>query len=396
MDGGAGDGDDRITATEAAARLGVKRETLYAYVSRGMLESRRALDGKTSTFDRTEVDALRARRGRRRDGAVETVIGSGITRIADDGLSFRGRAVEALVPRGFEAVAGWLWGDPDSTAWAVDREVEQAVARVAIALPEAAPGIDRLRLAAAVASAGDPLRHDRSTAGVARIGRRLLSAYLGGLPVLGRERSGGVADRLWPRLTARRGGPDRVAALDTALVVLADHDLASSTFAVRVAASVRADPYSVAVTGLGALGGPLHGAASAGVHELFARADQLGSPGEAVGELLRRDQVLPGLGHPVYQRADPRYRLLQRATTTAFAGDRRLEVVEAVTGVLASRSDRIPNIDLALGGLTWLAGMEPDAGEVIFAISRTVGWLAHAVEEYGEAPLRFRPRSLPR
>jgi citrate synthase len=248
-----------------------------------------------------------------------------------------------------------------------------------------------------VASGLDPLRHDRSPAGVARAGRRLIQAYVQALPPRGRARAGGtVAQRLWPRLTARPADPVLVQALDTALVVLADHDLASSTYAVRVAASVRADPYSAAVTGLGAIGGPLHGAASAAVHELFDRAVELGSPGAAVGDLLRRDRPLPGFGHPVYHSVDPRYRLLQGAVTAAFGSDPGLEVVEAVTGVARSRRDDVANIDLALGALTWLAGMASDAGEVVFAVSRTAGWLAHASEEYGEAPLRYRPRSLPR
>jgi len=55
--------------------------------------------------------------------------------------------------------------------------------------------------------------------------------------------------------------------------------------------------------------------------------------------------------------------------------------------------DEFPNVDLAMGAFTWLAGMAPKAGETIFAIARTASWLAHAVEEYDEAPLRFRPRT---
>lgn len=52
-----------------------------------------------------------------------------------------------------------------------------------------------------------------------------------------------------------------------------------------------------------------------------------------------------------------------------------------------------PNVDLALGAFTWLADMAPDAGEAVFAISRTAGWIAHGLEEYTEPPLRFRPRA---
>jgi citrate synthase len=112
--------------------------------------------------------------------------------------------------------------------------------------------------------------------------------------------------------------------------------------------------------------------------------------------VLRRGERLPGFGHAVYQRADPRFGLLLGTVRTGYAGDRRLEVVEEVIGVGRGRTDEVANVDLALGALTWLSGMGHDAGEVVFAVSRTVGWLAHGVEEYAEPPLRFRPRSLPR
>ncbi|MFQ5558336.1 MAG: MerR family transcriptional regulator, partial [Acidimicrobiales bacterium] len=69
----------RISATEAAERLGVKRETIYAYVSRGLLDSRRAVDGKTSTFDPGQVERLRRRRVARRPGRLEVPLASAVT-----------------------------------------------------------------------------------------------------------------------------------------------------------------------------------------------------------------------------------------------------------------------------------------------------------------------------
>jgi citrate synthase len=76
-----------------------------------------------------------------------------------------------------------------------------------------------------------------------------------------------------------------------------------------------------------------------------------------------------------------------------WAADPRLGTVFRVRDVLGERSDAIPNVDLALGALTFLAGMPAAAGEALFAIARTAGWLAHAMEEYEEKPLRFRPRA---
>ena len=81
------------------------------------------------------------------------------------------------------------------------------------------------------------------------------------------------------------------------------------------------------------------------------------------------------------------------AIMTAFGKDRRLAVVQEVRDVISQRTDAVANVDLALGSLSYLAGMESDAGEVMFAIARTAGWLAHALEEYEEQPGRFRPRA---
>jgi citrate synthase len=100
---------ERITAAEAAARLGVKRETLYAYVSRGLLEST-TLDGKTSTFDAAEVAALRSRRTRPRPGRFDASIVSSLTHVHDHRILVRGHDLIGLASSaGFEGVALLLW-----------------------------------------------------------------------------------------------------------------------------------------------------------------------------------------------------------------------------------------------------------------------------------------------
>ena len=94
--------------------------------------------------------------------------------------------------------------------------------------------------------------------------------------------------------------PGAADALDAALVLLADHELATSTVAVRVAASTRADLYDAVSAGLGTLGGPLHGGASQLAHSLLVDAERLG-PDRALNEILRWQGMLPGFGHTVYQ-----------------------------------------------------------------------------------------------
>ena len=203
----------------------------------------------------------------------------------------------------------------------------------------------------------------------------------------------GIAARLWPRLCPDEPSPGLLDALRAALVLLADHELAASTLAARVAASVRADPYAVVATGLGAVGGALHGGASLGAETMLAAARDAAAAPRVVGDLLRRGERVPGFGHFVYRGGDPRAGLLLALVRSAVPASPRLAVVDAVLAEMHRRALPEPNIDFALAVLATCAGMIRGAGEVIFAVARTAGWLAHALEEY-TASTPLRPRAV--
>jgi citrate synthase len=174
-------------------------------------------------------------------------------------------------------------------------------------------------------------------------------------------------------------------------VLLADHELAASTLAARAAASVHADPYAVIVTGLGAMSGALHGGASLGAETLLAAARDPGDVPRVIGELLRRGEKVPGFGHPVYRAGDPRAVLLLGLVRQAAPRSARLAVAETVLAEVGRKSLPEPNVDFALATLARVAGMTGGAGEAIFAVARTAGWIAHALEAYaGPGPLRLR------
>ncbi|WP_308205086.1 citrate/2-methylcitrate synthase, partial [Frankia tisae] len=199
---------------------------------------------------------------------------------------------------------------------------------------------------------------------------------------------------LWGRLAGGPGDPAAVACLDRALGLLADHDLAVSTFAARVAASARADPYAVVSAGLAALDGPLHGGASRLAYRLLAEVVDRGDAVLVVSEYLRAGQPIPGFGHGLYPDGDPRARALLAAITALPAAEPLLAAAREIARAAGRERALRPNVDLALAVLTLAAGMPAEAGEVIFAVARTVGWLAHALEEYQETPLRLRPRGV--
>jgi citrate synthase len=212
-----------------------------------------------------------------------------------------------------------------------------------------------------------------------------------------RTRPGGpemaVAARLAPKLCAGPIPPGLVRVLNAALVLVADHELAASTLAARVAASMRADPYAVVATGLGAMGGALHGGAALGAELMLGSASSPADAPRVVGDLLRRGEKLPGFGHFVYKEGDPRANLLVRLVAELAPDAPQLAIAQAVTDEARRRALPEPNIEFALAVLAGVAGMIRGSGEAIFATGRTAGWLAHALEEY-ERNIPIRPRSI--
>jgi citrate synthase len=376
-----------LTTAQVAQRLGVKPATVYAYVSRGLLTSARNADGKASLFREDEVAAFAA--GRRK---ATPAIRTGLTLIKDGGLFYRGRDAVALArDQPYEAVATLLWtGELRSEPLRATPGLRELGEAVTAPLPASARLADRLRVICAAAASADPLRFDTTPAAVIATARTMLGTMAAALPVRGAEPPS--ADRafaavLWPRLTSAVPAPAGLAALNAALVLLADHDIAASTLAARVAASTRANPYAVVGAGLSALDGPLHGAASTLAYALLADAVRTGDPIAAVSERLRLGPAIPGFGHPLYPDGDPR----AAALLALLADGRSRAVVEAVAEAATRRSGIAPNVDFAIAAFALLNGMPPDAGEAIFAIARTAGWIAHALEEYADRPLRFRP-----
>ena len=404
---------DYLTTAEAARRLGVKPATLYAYVSRGVLSRVRAPDGRTSLFGAEEVEQL-ARRGRPRRpaGVADITVESAITEITGDSLRFRGLdATRLAVSRTFEEVAELLWTGEFPSGRESGREpwrarpAALAAGRAAqAALPAGILPLERLQVIVPAMAATDPLRLQLDRPAVIAAGQNIIAGMVDCLPGDVTSAAGEpVAGRLWSRLCAGnepgngpghgqgRPAPGLMRALSAALVLLADHELAASTLAARAAASVRADPYAVVGTGLGAMSGALHGGASLGAETLMAAARGPEDVPRVVAELLRRGEKVPGFGHFVYRGGDPRAILLLDLVRQVAPKSRQLAVADAVFAEVRHKSLPEPNIDFAIATLVRVAGMVRGAGEAIFAVARTAGWIAHALEAYsGPGPLRPR------
>ena len=311
----------------------------------------------------------------------------------------------------YEEVAELLWrvDPPSAVGW--------RPAALGTPPPTALGSSDRLRWAVLMAGAADPLRSDLRPQSVVAAARRLvatmvsvlprpdpsggrtparrvprdadgdLELHLAGRAPLSNTVAGAVTGRLSPAPSTAL-----VRAVNAALILLADHELATSTVAVRVAGSTRADLYDATMAGLGVVAGPLHGGASQLVHTLLRDAERSG-PERALDDTLRWQRHLPGFGHTVYEGADPRGIVL-RELIDPLASPEQRRLLDAVLALAAQRSVPGPNIDLALAALTIAGGMPEDAGRTIFTIARVAGWTAHYLEELGERPLRYRARAV--
>ncbi|HEY3941508.1 MAG TPA: citrate/2-methylcitrate synthase [Acidimicrobiales bacterium] len=397
-------GDEWLTSEAAAARLGVKPETLYAYVSRGAVRSERVPGSRRSRFLRADVEQLASRqRAGGRAGGLEVLVQTDLTLLDPTGhLYYRGWDVADAVARGatFEEVAHWLWtGERAHPAFEAPPEMLAVADRVAGSLADQ-PVTDRLRAVVAAVRHTDPLRDDRRPAAVALAAQGLITTLVRTVPVAHGQRDAppgaSIARQLWPRLSARRATGEAVRLLDAALVLLADHELAASTLAARVAASTWADPYLVVLAGMAALGGPLHGGASRAARQLIGEVTGAAGPGSAVsparaiGDRLRDEQAVPGFGHRVYLGVDPRAEVLLGLLDPEPRPD---APATALVATVRQRGLAFPNVDFALAALGARYDMIDDAGELIFTIARVAGWLAHATEEY-RYRLRFRTRAV--
>ncbi|HXV00107.1 MAG TPA: citrate synthase [Caulobacteraceae bacterium] len=363
-----------LKSGEALQRLGVRSQTLYAYVSRGRVHAEADPDDpRRSRYRASDIAALRVRKSRGRKAADvaadaiawgEPVLASSITTVADGRLYYRGRDAARLAEsETLESVARLLRGGAGHAM----RRTLRPTPPAAGTMRERAFAALAMRAATAPAAA-DPADE---AAGLLDILADAITGEIGGGPI--HERLG----RAWGC------GPAGIDLVRRALVLLADHELNPSTFASRVAASTGASLAACALAGLATLSGPLHGGAAGAMGALADEAERLGA--QAVAARLAHGITAPGFGHPLYPDGDPR----ARALLGAFAAPPPLE---ALRRAMESATGHADNVDFALLALARALGLPPDAPFALFAVARCAGWTAHALEQGAEGAL-IRPRA---
>lgn len=372
---------DWLDAEQVLERLGIRAQTLYAYVSRGRIEAAaHPRDPRRSLYRASDVAALAQRKARGRRAADvaaeaiawgEPVLPSSITTVAGGRLWYRGRDAVELAQQGstLENVSRLLRGGHGAAPKASSRP----------APPEAGAGRERLFLTLGARAGREPPARGRAALALAMEAADLLEAVVDAA-------TGQIGDGAAHIRFAAAWGLDAEGAdlIRRALVLLADHELNASTFAARVAASTGASLSAACLAGLAALSGPLHGGMSARVEAFVEEAERRG-PAEAVAARLSRGAAIPGFGHPLYPDGDPRAAALLGAVVPPPLLVELGRATEAATG-------SPPNIDFALVSLSRALGLPTDAPFILFATARSAGWSAHAIEQLQSGRL-IRPRA---
>jgi citrate synthase len=183
--------------------------------------------------------------------------------------------------------------------------------------------------------------------------------------------------------------------MDLALVLHAEHSFNASTFTARVIAATLSDMYSAVTGAVGALKGPLHGGANEGVIKTLL---EIGEPSRVkpwLDEKLKdKNFRLMGFGHRVYKVLDPRAVVLKKYSKKT--GEERgttkwYEMSTQIEEHMKSREKPLyPNVDFYSASTYYMMGLPPEIYTPIFAVSRSVGWCAHVIEQQAHNKL-IRP-----
>jgi len=375
---------------------------LYAYVSRGLIRSE-TLDARKRTrrYSADDVQKLKERKELRKNPAKivqnalhwgTPIMESALTLITEDSLYYRGYdACWLAVNRSVEEVAALLWtGSFDSANELfanpnVDTVSTTDLDRTAASLPL----IKRLSLSLTVASVNDLAAYDLRPARVAQTGARILQRLI----LSATDEAQPKASLAQTLSTAWCPKDSKAQALlSAALILCADHELNVSALTARVVASAEANPYEVVLASLGAMQGFKHGGGTARVEALLDSIRTTKQADHVLSNRLRRGETIPGFGHPLYPKGDPRGRLLLQLLSQNYPKSSGLNLIQAVAERASEMLNAAPTIDYALVALTRTLNLPNGSALALFAMGRTIGWIGHAIEQYQLSSL-IRPRA---
>ena len=404
-----------VSGAEAAALLGVKPQTLYTYVSRGVIQSLPTPNGQRHIYLRADIEKLRARpRARRALGAAaasamyagDPIISTSITEITSAGPRYRGRLAAELASARlpFENVAEFLW-----TGELHDEPILWDIEPLAVVVRRLIKQIDRSRgntpiahvfslLALSISLArGSRVERLRSST-TAMAARQLIQAFSGCFGYLTPRHayvpcaSGEPIAAAVLRASGLARSEERLRMVNGLMVLLADHELSPATFAARVAASSGADLHACLVSAIETSSGRQ-------IAEVYDRTEDFLAGAKSKAELMRRVRDLqavgrapPGFNQPIYPQGDPRAPYIFDLVRRTGRQSRHLDMVFAFLHEAESRFELKPRMEFGVVALVAALGFPKRAAGGLYILSRVAGWVAHVIEQRLSSAL-LRPRA---
>jgi citrate synthase len=387
-----------LSSKEAARRLGVSSATLYAYVSRGLLRSEGSNGQRERRYSSDDVAGLKRRRdvGRKAEAIAANaldfgtpVLESSLTLIEQGRLYYRGwDATQLARGSSLERVAQLLWQCDERPFDERNLPSMSTALRQAWQAASSLAPVDRCLLILPAAARWDHPSWVEDRGAMLETGVRILRLLtaavtlepLSALPV-------------HEQLAAAWNVPaDTAPLIRAALVLSADHEFNASTFAARVVASTGANLHGSTIAGLAAINGPRHGGLTRRVTALLDSLKAEVDPEEALRQRLAEGHDLPGFGHPLYPDGDVRAATLFELLRETVGNAPALAVAERIAEAGERLSGRKPNIDFATVTIERALGLPQDSALAMFLLGRTVGWIAHAIEQADGGLIRPRAR----
>lgn len=375
-----------LSAREAAAELGVQPATLYAYVSRGMIASV-AGPGKQRRYDAGDVRRLKGRKSAEEPSGARPLTGDPVletelTLISQEGAIYRGRRATDLAENAsLESVATLLWD-------CADDPFSNPAPGLPPDLPHGLGPLDRVMAALVAWPLQDRAAYTQSPRLLQAKGAALLRYGVAAL-----LKSPPQSVPIHSQIAASfKASPQAKNLIRAALILSADHELNTSAFAVRCAASTRAPLHAALLSGLGAFTGPRHGAASGRASAWMSEIEPETDVEALIADRLSRGEQLPGFGHKIYQDKDPRAEWLLKTLCDSEPNHPFVRKLPDITNAGRDLFGLFPNVDFAFAAIQRTYGFPKDSGKMIFCAGRMVGWIAHALEQYGTVD-QIRPRA---
>ena len=402
---------DSLDAKEVMKLLGIKQQTLYAYASRGLLRRTSLPDSRRSLYAREDVERMLARKVERDasipDGASALAvfqggISSAITEITADGPRYRGRDARMLAvrPGRLENVAELLWTGvliDEPVSWEFD-PIHPNMEDVLATLQSGSARVPILRvMATASIVLGESSSNELRSGNTLRLARRLVYTYAGCLAHLRapgrfvRPKDDESVAALALRALGGKPTPPALAAVNALLVLCADHELSPATYAARVVASSGAGVHACLIAAITGHSGHRLGGGCDRVEDFFSTRHTPARLREMATAAARGEASLPGFGSALYPEGDPRVKpLLDMAV--GLAAPKALADIQQLVDIAQTEPGLPVSLEVGLVAMARALGLPPRSASALWAVGRSVGWVAHVMEQRLAGGL-IRPRA---